>query len=56
MSALEVTRLRRAAADSAAWALFAADDRTALELEHAAHAALVAADELEGALPLGLVP
>lgn len=46
-------RLRRAAADSAAWSLFA-DDDAADELARAAHDARVMADELDGYLPLGL--
>lgn len=53
---LEIRRLRAAAEDSAAWSLFAADDATARQLEDAAHTARVAADTLEGALPLGIVP
>jgi hypothetical protein len=47
-------RLRRAAADSAAWSLFAADESDADELAAAALAARVAADELDGFLPLGI--
>lgn len=52
--ALESSRLRRAAADSDAWALMASDDTTARELAAAAHAARVRADELDGYLPLGI--
>lgn len=51
---VEADRLRRAAADSSAWALFAPDKATALELDAAAYAARIAADDLEGFLPLGI--
>jgi hypothetical protein len=49
----EADRLRRAAADSAAWSLFA-DGTDADELARVAHDARVAADELDGFLPLGV--
>jgi hypothetical protein len=52
--AIESRRLRTAAADSAAWSLFAPDDATARELATAAHDALVLADTLDGFLPLGI--
>ena len=53
-AALEARRLRTAAADTAAWALFAGDDDTAGAMLEQAHAARVQADELEGMLPLGV--
>lgn len=49
----EAARLRAAAADAAAWSLFA-DGDDAVELAEAARRARIEADTLEGFLPLGI--